>query len=65
MSKGKLVTKQPGWMTDIVAYALPIFEDNILCTFKEAMQNVESVKQKEAIDEEIESLHKNQTWELV
>ena len=63
--KGKRVTKQPSWMTDMVAYALPIIEDNVPCTFKEAVHNAESVKWKEAMDEEIGSLHKNQTWELV
>ncbi|GMP53679.1 hypothetical protein CsSME_00019075 [Camellia sinensis var. sinensis] len=63
--KGKRVTKKPSWMTDMVAYALPIIEDNVPCTFKEAVHNAESVKWKEAMDEEIGSLHKNQTWELV
>lgn len=53
--KGKRVIKQPSWMTDMVAYALPIIEDNIPCTFKEAVQNPKSVKWKEAIDEEIGS----------
>ena len=52
-------------MTDMVAYALPIIEDKVPCTFKEAVQIVESVNWKEAMDEEIGSLHKNQTWELV
>ncbi|GMP51093.1 hypothetical protein CsSME_00017460 [Camellia sinensis var. sinensis] len=65
IKKGKRVTKKPSWMTDMVAYALPIIEDNIPYTFKEAVHNAESVKWKEAMDEEISSLHKNQTWELV
>ena len=38
---------------------------NVPCTFKEAVHNAESVQWKEAIEEEIGSLHKNQTWELV
>ncbi|GMP36216.1 hypothetical protein CsSME_00008418 [Camellia sinensis var. sinensis] len=43
--KGKRVTKQPSWMTDMVAYALPIIEDNVPCTFKEAVHNAESLVQ--------------------
>ncbi|GMP87678.1 hypothetical protein CsSME_00039951 [Camellia sinensis var. sinensis] len=43
--KGKRVTKKPSWMTDMVAYALPIIEDNIPYTFKEAVHNAESLVQ--------------------
>jgi hypothetical protein len=49
----------------MVAYALPVIDDGIPYTYKEAVQSVESAKWKEAIDEEMKSLHKNQTWDLV
>ena len=58
--------RKPGWLiTDMVAYALPMVEDDIPSTYKEAERSLESVDWKKAMDEEIQSLHTNQTWELV
>ncbi|KAL9261973.1 Retrovirus-related Pol polyprotein from transposon TNT 1-94-like protein [Drosera capensis] len=56
-----------GW-SDLVAYALPIAEE--LCveepiSFKEAIMSPNSQKWLIAMNEEMESLHRNQTWDLV
>jgi hypothetical protein len=51
--------------TDTVAYALPITDDDILLTYREAISNLEKAKWKEAMGEEMHSLYKNETWELV
>ncbi|XXG70306.1 hypothetical protein AAC387_Pa06g3094 [Persea americana] len=52
---------------DIVAYALNTAEsiESELVTYRDAITSKESVKWAIAMGEEIESLHKNQTWELV
>ena len=47
----------------MVAYALPVVDD-IPITYQEAMQSLESDKWKSAMDEEMQSLRKNNTWEL-
>ncbi|KAH9657232.1 retrovirus-related pol polyprotein from transposon TNT 1-94-like protein [Citrus sinensis] len=59
--------KKPGWLTKdmVVAYALPVIDDNIPNTFGEALRRSESDQWKLAMEEEIKSLHQNQTWELV
>lgn len=44
----------------MVTYVLPIIEDDILSTYKEAMKNLESVEWKVAMDKKIQYLHKNQ-----
>lgn len=64
-SKPKRVIKKPARYCNMVAYALPVIDDGIPYTYKEAVQSVESAKWKEAMDEEMKSLHKNQTWDLV
>lgn len=51
--------------TDTVAYALPITDDDILLTYREAISNLERAKWKEAMGEEMHSLYKNETLELV
>ncbi|KAJ8899013.1 hypothetical protein K2173_008836 [Erythroxylum novogranatense] len=56
---------EPAWFTDIVAYALPVIEDDIPSTYKEAVRSSESVEWKKSMDEEMNSLHKNKTWKLV
>ncbi|KAH9741104.1 Integrase catalytic domain-containing protein [Citrus sinensis] len=59
--------KKPGWLTKdmVVAYALPVIDDDIPNTFGEALRSSESDQWKLAMEEEIKSLHQNQTWELV
>ena len=52
---------KPVRFIDMVAYALPIVEDDIPSTCKEAMHTCESGEWKKAMDEETKSLHKNQT----
>ena len=48
----------------IVAYALPVIEEAIPSTFREAEISSESKMWKEAMNEEMKSLYKNDTWEL-
>ncbi len=57
--------RKPAQFTDTVAYALPITDDDILLTYREAISNLEKAKWKEAMGEEMHSLYKNETWELV
>ncbi|KAE8732040.1 F-box/kelch-repeat protein [Hibiscus syriacus] len=49
---------------DMVAYALPVVDDDIPITYQEAIQSLESDKWKSAMDEEMQSLQKNDTWKL-
>ena len=49
----------------VVAYALPVIDDDIPNTFGEALRISESDQWKLAMEEEMKSLHQNQTWELV
>ena len=48
----------------IVAYPLPIVEEAIPSTYREAEIRSESKMWKDAMEEEISSLYKNDTWEL-
>ncbi|KAH9662850.1 hypothetical protein KPL70_019489 [Citrus sinensis] len=59
--------KKPEWLTKdmVVAYALPVIDDDIPNTFGEALRSNESDQWKLAMEEEMKSLHQNQTWELV
>ncbi|KAH9797006.1 hypothetical protein KPL71_005721 [Citrus sinensis] len=59
--------KKPGWLTKdmVVAYALPVIDDDIPNTFGEALRSSESDQWKLAMEEEMKSLHQNQTWELI
>ncbi|KAG8502451.1 hypothetical protein CXB51_000402 [Gossypium anomalum] len=56
--------RKPARFTDMVAYALPVADDDIPVTYQEVMQSLESDKWKSAMDEEMQSLRKNNTWEL-
>ncbi|KAK8936753.1 hypothetical protein KSP39_PZI011993 [Platanthera zijinensis] len=51
-------------LQDSVAYAFQIFSSDPR-SFKEAIESNESSQWMAAMEEEIESLHKNKTWELV
>ena len=57
--------RKPARFDDMVAYALPIADDDVPSTYTEARSNSDSVKWKQAMNEEMQSLHKNRTWELV
>jgi len=48
-----------------VAYALPITDDHIPLTYREAIGNSKKARWKEAMGEEMQSLYKNEIWELV
>jgi len=48
----------------IVVYALSVIEDAISSTYRKAEINSESDSWKEAMLDEMNSLHKNDTWEL-
>ena len=54
------------WLTTymIVAYAPPVVEEAIPSTYREAEISSESKMWKDAMKEEMSSLHKNDTWEL-
>jgi len=54
------------WLTTymIVAYALPVVKESILSAYREAEISSESKMRKDAMEEEMSSLHKNDTWEL-
>lgn len=58
-------THLPARYADFVTYALPAEGDQIPTTYKEAIQSSEQTEWKNAMSEEMQSLHKNQTWELV
>ena len=63
--KPKRNVVKPIRYANTVAYALPILEDDIPSTYKEASKSSERVKWDAAMGEEMESLHKNDTWKLV
>ena len=58
--------RKPSWLIIymIVAYALPVVEEAILYTYREAEISSESKMWKYCMEEEMSSLHKNDTWEL-
>ncbi|GJW01215.1 retrovirus-related pol polyprotein from transposon TNT 1-94 [Tanacetum coccineum] len=61
--------RRPGWQADYVmesnvAYCL-LTEEGEPSTLQEALNNPDALFWKEAMQEEIEALHKNKTWELV
>ena len=47
------------WYTDMVAYALPVADNNILVNFKEATKISKSAYWQVAMDDEMQSLQKN------
>ena len=49
----------------MMAYTLLVVDDDVLSTYREAVSNAKSIQWKRAMNEEMQSLHKNETWELV
>jgi len=49
----------------IMAYALSVIEETISSTYMKAEISLEFKMWKDAMVEEISSLHKNDTWELL
>lgn len=69
LGKGKRVRTTPAWHEDYdlscnVAYCL-LTEDGEPSNLQEAMSSPDVSQWMEAMQEEIEALHKNKTWELV
>ena len=64
VNKPKRQIRRPARFEDMVAYALLVV-DFVPSTFQEAIQSSESKRWKGAMEEEMKSLHKNKTWELV
>jgi len=48
----------------MVAYALPVVDDDVPSTYREAVSYSEVDQWKTAMKEEMQSLQKNETWEL-
>ena len=65
LSKPKRKTQVPARYANTVAYASPNAIDDIPATYNEAIQSSEEKQWRIAMDEEMQSLHKNQTWKLV
>ncbi|GJT18000.1 transposable element [Tanacetum coccineum] len=63
-SKPKRNTKRPARLNDTVACASSIAADDVLTTYSEAIRDSENEKWRIAMSEEMQSLQKNQTWEL-
>ena len=56
------------WLHDLVAYALAVAEEvkfDEPSTFQEATSGPNAIERTQAMCEEMESLVKNQTWQLV
>ena len=56
--------QKPARFSDMVAYALPVV-DEVPFTYREAIRSSENEKWKRAMDDEMQSLQKNQTWKLI
>lgn len=61
----KRTIKKPARFEDCVAYAYPVIVAEIPSSFKEAVASPESVEWNGAMKEEMNSLMKNRTWDLV
>ena len=48
-----------------MTYALPLVDDDILVNFREATKGSESAYWQVAMEDKMQSLQKNQTWDLV
>nr|GEX12139.1 retrovirus-related Pol polyprotein from transposon TNT 1-94 [Tanacetum cinerariifolium] len=63
-SKPKRNTKRPARLNDTVACASSIAVDDVPTTYSEAVRDSENEKWRIAMSDEMQSLQKNQTWEL-
>jgi len=59
-------SRKPSWLTTnmSIAYTLPVVEEAVLSTYREAEISSEFKIRKDAMMKEMRSLHKNDTWEL-
>ncbi|KAE8720956.1 hypothetical protein F3Y22_tig00017808pilonHSYRG00163 [Hibiscus syriacus] len=64
LRKGKRTIRKLARYADMVSFASPIAIDDVPATFNEAVQSSEHKKWRIAMNEEIQSLQKNQTWKL-
>ncbi|KAE8664954.1 hypothetical protein F3Y22_tig00112738pilonHSYRG01227 [Hibiscus syriacus] len=64
LRKGKKTIRQPAHYVDMVTFASPIAIDDVPATFNEAVKSSEHKKWRIAMNEEMQSLQKNQTWKL-
>ncbi|KAE8732406.1 hypothetical protein F3Y22_tig00002193pilonHSYRG00080 [Hibiscus syriacus] len=65
LRKEKRTIRQPARYADMVSFASPIASDDVPATFNEAIQSSEHIKWRIAMNEEMQSLQKNQMWKLV
>ncbi|KAI9195282.1 hypothetical protein LWI28_013512 [Acer negundo] len=56
-SRPKRDIRRPACYTDMVAYALPMTDDDVPYTYREVMDSTDNVKWKIAMDDEMQSLH--------
>ncbi|KAJ9558432.1 hypothetical protein OSB04_013046 [Centaurea solstitialis] len=63
--RGKRTIRKPARYTDYVAFAFLIASSEVPLTFKEACESSEKEEWYAAMNEEMDSLLKNQTWTLV
>nr|GEX44144.1 retrovirus-related Pol polyprotein from transposon TNT 1-94 [Tanacetum cinerariifolium] len=64
-SKPKRNTKRPARLNDTVACASSIPADDVPTTYSEAVRDSENEKWRITMSEEMSSLQKNQTWEIL
>ncbi|KAE8671810.1 ABC transporter B family member 7 [Hibiscus syriacus] len=64
LRKGNRTIRQPTRYADMASFASPIAIDDVPVTFNEAVQSSEHKKWRIAMNEEMQSLQKNQTWKL-
>ncbi|KAE8656194.1 Early-responsive to dehydration stress protein (ERD4) isoform 1 [Hibiscus syriacus] len=64
LRKGKRIIRQPARYADMVSFASPIAIDDVPATFNEAVQSSEHKNWRIAMNEEMQSIQKNQTWKL-
>ncbi|KAM1046410.1 hypothetical protein ACFX13_026491 [Malus domestica] len=63
-NRGKRQITKPARYSDYVSFALPIITDEISSNFEEAIESEEKERWCNAMGDEMNSLLKNETWEL-